>query len=97
MTNLSNNEVRLFSLYVAVGTFCERRGNKKNGKHHDGNARPHRETVIEKALKSKIYIHLHFFLQFIYNEPQYGCVGLICEGKTIFAYEPFQQTLITYE
>ena len=24
--------------------------------------------VIEKALKSRIYTHLHFFLQFIYNE-----------------------------
>jgi len=68
MTNLTDNEVRLLRPYVAVGTFCERRGDKKNGKHHDGNAGTHHQPVSEKAGKNRIYTHLHFFLQFIYNE-----------------------------
>jgi hypothetical protein len=65
--------------------FCKRRNNKKDDKHHDRNGVPHQQPESEKTRKNRIYTHLHFFLQFIYNERQRGSVGLPIRTEQILA------------
>jgi hypothetical protein len=84
MTDLTDIEVYLLHPYVAIGMSCERHGYKKNGGDHDGNGGTHPHPVIEKAGKSRIYTHLHFFLQLFYKERLRGFVRLAGEAKKLF-------------
>jgi hypothetical protein len=72
--------------------FFERRGYKKNSKHHDGYSRPHHQPASEKAGKSRIYTHLHFFLQSIYNDWQRGCVCLDMKLKQFLLMKLFKKS-----
>ncbi|MBT1700862.1 YceI family protein [Fulvivirgaceae bacterium PWU4] len=57
MADQTDHQVHLLRPQLPVWVFCERRGDKKNGGHHYGNAEAHYHPVIQKALKSRIYTH----------------------------------------
>jgi hypothetical protein len=71
--------------------FSERRGGKKNEENNDHDAETRHQPIIEKAIKNRIYTHLHFFYNDLLEADAYVWIS---EAKTIFADKPFPKSFI---